>query len=186
MKQYKKQENVKPTTDKVYYLASPYSSAIPKGRKKTDVCLERHHRIQKYGADLMKMGYICWEPIAISHYKAVTFNMPQNYQFWKVRDRKMIKNSDGVIVVEMHGWDKSVGVSDEVDYAISLGKPVYLYNPHKKTFSIHSEATISMPTYVIGYGGGGGGGASGMSCKIAGAVVRTDLPWYQRLIGRYW
>lgn len=116
-----------PSINLIYYLASVYSSAIPEGRIKEEVCDERHHEVSKIGLDLMKAGYVCWEPIASSYYKATNFKMPQDYTFWQERDRRMIKASDAVIVCDMPGWKESVGVTDEIEYARSLGKKIYLH-----------------------------------------------------------
>lgn len=111
---------------KVWYLASPYSSAIPEGNDKNTVMAQRHHDVQQIGAVLIQLGYLLIEPIAMCAYKANNWALPQNYDYWKGRDRAFIDRCDGVIVANMEGWKESVGVTDEITYAKSQNKPVYL------------------------------------------------------------
>lgn len=112
-----------PVQGKLYYLASPYSSPDPvvKEMRYTVICA--------IGAVLHNMGYALIEPIASSHPVAQKFQLPTGYEFWQNRDRLMIDHSDGVIVAMMQGWEQSVGVTDEIAYAESIGKPVYFIDP---------------------------------------------------------
>lgn len=103
----------------VYYLASPYSSPDPYIRE------QRYLEIIKVATDLICMGYTLLEPIAMSHHHAQRFGLPSGYDFWRQRDRRFIEMCDAVLVCMMKGWDKSVGVTDEIEYAKSIGKPVY-------------------------------------------------------------
>lgn len=116
----------KPDINKIWYLASPYSTPMMPGHTKLEACDIRHKQVEWFGAQLMNLGYILWEPIASSYFKAKYFDLPQTYEFWQNRDRTMIENSAGVIVCDIQGWKGSTGVTDEVQYARSLGKPVYL------------------------------------------------------------
>lgn len=108
---------------KVHYFASPYSSKYPW------VKWYRYYRTVKWGAYLIKKGFTLLEPISMCHWHSVFFNMPTGYKFWQSRDREFISRCDGIILLEIPGWHKSVGVNDELRYAFSLGKPVYLFNP---------------------------------------------------------
>lgn len=111
--------NLPTNLDGLYYLASPYSHKDP--------CIKemRYVMVCMVSALLYRLGYNLLEPIACSHPVARMFALPTGYEFWKKRDRKMIEVSDGVIVVQMKGWLTSVGVTDEIQYALSIGKPVY-------------------------------------------------------------
>lgn len=116
----------------VFYLASPYSTPMPEhldlpenesGRN--NIKDYRHEQVQRAGAQLMEKGVFLIEPIASSHFKAMNYNLPGNYAYWKDRDRRFIDIAHGTIVLLMNGWDQSVGVTDEIEYTKSLGKPVY-------------------------------------------------------------
>lgn len=107
------------STNKVYYLASPYSHKTKK------VMNQRYEKVNEAGALLCLMGYTIIEPIAMCHHKSLKYAMPTGYEYWKKRDRTFVHMSDGVIVLTLPGWQESVGVTDEVAYAKSLKKKVY-------------------------------------------------------------
>lgn len=120
--------------DKVYYLASPYSHDNP------FIKSIRYQMINYAGAVLTKHGYILLEPIASCHDKSLNYDLPGGYDFWQFRDRTMIERSDGVIVFKMPGWTKSKGVTDEIQYAESIGKPVhYIALEHIITSDIRDD-----------------------------------------------
>ena len=124
----------KPHIDDVWYLASCYSTPMEPGREAWKVRHFRHHHVQAVGHALYKMGYTLIEPIASSHYKAEQFGSVPSYEYWQKRDRRLIDVCAGIIVLNMNGWEDSVGVTDEVKYAKLQGKPVYLlhYNLDKE------------------------------------------------------
>lgn len=102
---------------------------MPEGlskKEQAEIKKKRHHIVEYLANFLYNQGYTLIEPIASSYYKAVNFNVPSTYDYWKARDRKLVEVSDGVIVAGMDGWAESVGVTDEVKYAKELDKPVYL------------------------------------------------------------
>lgn len=109
-------------SDKVYYLASPYS------HDSNFIKELRYQAIACVAARLIKDHHlILLEPIASCHQKSGLYDMPTGYEYWKTRDRKMIELSDGIIVCMLPGWKESEGVTDEIEYAESLGKDlIYL------------------------------------------------------------
>ena len=111
-------------TDKVYYLASPYSH-------KSDFIKElRYQAIACIAARLISDHHlILLEPIASCHAKSYMYDMPTGYEYWKTRDRKMIALSDGIIVATLPGWEESEGVTDEIQYAKELGKDIIYLAP---------------------------------------------------------
>jgi hypothetical protein len=104
---------------KLYYLASPYSHKNPFIRA------YRYLAVDYAAAVLTDQGFRLLEPISMCHHKTVNYNMESGYEFWKVRDRGFIDVSDGVIVLTMPGWLRSIGVMDEIDHANDQDKPVY-------------------------------------------------------------
>lgn len=109
--------------NRVYYLASPYSSDDAYTREL------RYLQTLHFATDLINRGYTLIEPIAMSHQHAQRFSLPTGYSFWKKRDRLLLSRCHGVIVYCLPGWDISVGVSDEIAYAKELGLPVYYAKP---------------------------------------------------------
>lgn len=109
--------------DWVYYFASPYTSPCDYIREL------RYLDVIKVATDLIRQDFTLIEPIAMSHQHAQRFGLPGTYTFWQKRDRKFIDLCDAVMVCLLNGWDQSVGVTDEISYAKSQGKPVYYLNP---------------------------------------------------------
>ena len=105
---------------KVYYLVSPFTHPDSKVEKK------RYLEQQKVHAHLIKEhGLNIIAPIESCYHLHERFDLPGGYQFWKKRDRKFIKLSDGLIVCKMNGLEQSVGCQDEIKYAKLLGKEIH-------------------------------------------------------------
>ena len=120
--------------NKVYYLATPYSS--------TDqhIVEERYDSQQWILAYLTKdLGLLVIAPIEMCHNLGKKFDLPSGYEYWKKRDRTLIERSDGIIVGMLDGWQQSIGVTDEIAHARQLKKEVYFLNPHTLYISLDSE-----------------------------------------------
>lgn len=109
--------------DIVYYLATPYSHAC----KYTQEC--RYLDTLWVAARLVQEGITLIEPIAMSHQQAQRFGLPSSFEFWRERDHRLIECVDEVLVCMLEGWDQSVGVLDEIDYAAKIGKRVSYLDP---------------------------------------------------------
>lgn len=147
---------MRPDINKVYYLASPYSSALPWYGTNGDTfkaAIEniRHLQIQAIAAKLIHQDYILVEPIASCQFKQLHFGLKASYDYWQRRDRALIKVCDGIIIVMMDGWNKSIGVSDEIDYAKSLGKEVWFLtcNTDEPRFSKWEDTTKTVSTHEL-------------------------------------
>lgn len=122
---------------KVYYLASPYSHD-------SDVIQAMRYEQQGYiAAQLIKKGYHIITPIEMCHHLSLRYELPGGYDYWKKRDRELVRRTDGVIVCMMEGWSTSIGVTDEVDYAKRLGKPIKYLDPNTMKFVRRHDKRIS-------------------------------------------
>ena len=101
----------------LYYLASPYTHPDPK------VMSERARIVTKAAVDLLKQGIYVFAPIA---YNAPweRYELPGNWEFWQHFDKAFVSRMDAVVVLKIDGWDESVGVTAEIEFAKSLGIPV--------------------------------------------------------------
>ena len=54
--------------------------------------------------------------------------LPDNYQNWDHFCRTLVSACSEVYVLNLEGWDSSVGVADEIKTAKEKGLPVYLVN----------------------------------------------------------
>ena len=55
--------------------------------------------------------------------------MPTEWSFWERIDRAHLERCDEVAVLMFDGWEKSVGVREEIGIARALGKPVRFLDP---------------------------------------------------------
>ncbi len=105
-------------SSKLYYLASPYSHPDPAVRQ------ERYDRVNELAAKLMQEHQLkLIEPIVCGHAKVSL--LPSTFAFWQDSCKRFIERSDGLIVYCLPGWETSVGVQAEIQYAAELGLPVY-------------------------------------------------------------
>lgn len=120
---YLKEEAQLREDDKYFYLASPYTK-YPYGRRAA------HDNICKYTAWLLEHGVFVFSPIVNSHHvcEYVSKENMLSHDFWLNVDFKYIKNSRGLIVVKMEGWQDSFGIGEEIKYANELGLPVIYTN----------------------------------------------------------
>lgn len=100
------------------YLASPYSDSNP------DTQQWRFERTRAKTAELIKEGAPVFSPIVHCHYMALKYDMPSDQEFWWQYNRKMLSKADEVWVYMLEGWEKSAGVSREIQYAEVSGIPV--------------------------------------------------------------
>jgi hypothetical protein len=109
------------------YLASPYSNPDPtiRGARFVAVC-------RATGA-LLAAGAHVLSPIASSHTIALYCNLPAEFDFWAALDHDIIDRCDEVWVLCLDGWDSSVGVTNECEYARSRGKTIRFIDPADPT-----------------------------------------------------
>lgn len=105
------------------YMASPYS--------RYHAGLEAAYTMAcRAAAVLMKRGHRIFCPIAHSHPIAIHGDIdPLDWEFWAKQDGDMMKACNGLIVVQMQGWDQSIGVADEIAAFQWQGKPVIHVHP---------------------------------------------------------
>lgn len=105
------------------YLASPYTHASP---------LEREHRYLAAAHALrqfLEAKIWIYSPIVHCHELAKVYIMPKEASFWKEYNFAMIRAGRRLRILRLPGWDNSVGVKEEIAYAIQLGKPLIYHNP---------------------------------------------------------
>lgn len=104
---------------KLYYLASPYSHSDPAVKK------ARAEAVTESAVELLHKGVFVFAPISYNE-PWERYNLPGDWNFWCDFDKTFVERCDGgIIVLQLDGWDKSVGVTAEIDYARSIGLPVY-------------------------------------------------------------
>jgi len=99
----------------VKYLASPYTT------DDSELKENRYIEACKAAARLLSNGVNVICPIAATHGLHVHGNCSMRWNFWKEYDEELLSKCDGLIVLMLDGWDKSVGVQAEIEYAKKLG-----------------------------------------------------------------
>ena len=100
------------------YLASPYSDPDP------EVLEMRFDVICRIAAKAMQKGQHVFSPIAHCHPIAKVGKLPTDFQFWNGYDRWFITHCQELHVVQLPGWERSIGVRSEILIAEELGVPV--------------------------------------------------------------
>ena len=111
---------------KVIYLASPYSHPDEQVR------VDRYEAVSAMAASIIvktKGQIMPFAPITHSHPLFVLKpETGSDFTAWQGFDEWMIRACDELWVLTLKGWDKSVGVTAEIEYAKSMGKHVeYVY-----------------------------------------------------------
>ena len=102
------------------YLASPYTHEEPA------VMSARCAAAQKAAARLMLEGLTVFSPIAHSH--GISDRMPESlrcsHNFWLGQDLPLLARCDELCVLCLPGWETSMGIQAEMDFANGNGIPV--------------------------------------------------------------
>lgn len=110
-------------TDKLIYLASPYSSPHPDIREHRFIC------VCNYAARMIRNGHLVFSPIAHSHPIADIGRLAGNWQYWSRFDFAMLRRCDELWILQLDGWDLSEGIKAEIGYWRSLGRGMECYVP---------------------------------------------------------
>jgi len=78
---------------------------------------------------LMTEGRIIFAPISAWHHIALKYDLPMSFEYWKKLDREFIKISKKVLIITLPGWEKSRGVSYEIEIANRYNKEIEYIDP---------------------------------------------------------
>lgn len=106
-------------SNKRIYLAAPYSA---------DYYAKRHERfrmVSRKASELLRDGNLVFSPITHSHYLAERYNCLISDDEWRVWYISFLEYwATDLYVLRLCGWDKSKGVSTEIEYAKKKGLPI--------------------------------------------------------------
>ena len=120
--------------NKNVYLASPYSSQRtyqPDSGVSSAVMEERGRLTAKITEWLLRRGIWAFSPIVYGEaIKDRDHNLGAHDKgFWMKVDFHLFKGFDVLAVLALPGWRKSPGVDDEVGWALTMNKPVFILKP---------------------------------------------------------
>lgn len=100
------------------YLASPYSHKDP-------IIVDTRVKLtMQCTASLIRKKLFVWSPIVHCHEMAKLYGMPTDAAFWMEYNFDFIRHCEAVYVFKIHGWDTSLGVTEEINVAKALFIPV--------------------------------------------------------------
>ena len=117
---------------RLIYLAGPYSHKSEEVRQQR---LKQHAEILAYFANTAD-NLCLYSPIVHWHGVAQDFDLPHDFSFWMQQDFHMIKLATAMWVSTLDGWQKSYGLSQELEYARDIGREVFYVIPHHNEFHI--------------------------------------------------
>lgn len=109
----------------IYYLASPYSDPDPLTRD------QRYLKVMECASSLLNQNILTFSPILYSHEMSKKYSLPTDAAWWWDFNRTMMDKCENLIILKLPGWDKSVGVKQEKEYAQSMSYPIYMFNDSK-------------------------------------------------------
>ena len=101
------------------YLASPFTHKSRKVRR------ERIKAAAKASALLLKQNIMVLSPIALDGPWHEDYTLPCEWKFWESFDKNILERCDALLVLTIDGWDKSVGIKSEIEYAYELNMPIF-------------------------------------------------------------
>lgn len=93
------------------YLASPYS------HHSATVMERRFTLVMGATASLLRNGNVIYSPILHFHPLSLAHDLPGNFEFWKNINMGMLEKADELWVLRLDGWEDSIGVAAEIDFA---------------------------------------------------------------------
>jgi len=99
------------------YLASPYTD------KSFANQFFRYNLVCKRAAELIKAGEIIFSPIAQYH-PIAQHGLEKDFKSWKQINYLFLANSKRLLVYCLPGWEDSVGLLEEINWASNLNKEI--------------------------------------------------------------
>jgi cbb3-type cytochrome oxidase subunit 1 len=101
------------------YLCSPYSY------KADEALMEwRYQENLRVLTELTLQGIPVFSPIVTSHNMSAKYKLPCTFDFWEKVDFGVIDHCSHIYVMMLPDWDKSIGVTKELEYAKKIGKEI--------------------------------------------------------------
>lgn len=106
------------TEQALIYLSAPYSHKDPK------IMDRRAKQIDIIAGYFMNNGYMIFSPISHCHRITKIAKLPTDFEFWKSYNREMLLRCDRIYVLQLEGWEESIGVKGEIKIAEETGIPI--------------------------------------------------------------
>ena len=104
------------------YLATPYSHPDPGERE------ARYVAALRKTAGLMRAGQVVFSPIVHTHHVERIVG-PRPHLFWIDAGLPILARASKLLVLRLSGWESSIGVAMEIEFAERHGIPVEMIDP---------------------------------------------------------
>jgi len=94
----------------VIYVGSPYSNSDDSIR------IKNFEIVSRYTAKLIAAGHTVFSPISYGHTMLDFCDMPTDFNFWNNFCLAFLSKCDELIVLMIPGWEKSIGLTAEINY----------------------------------------------------------------------
>lgn len=134
------------------YLACPYSDPDQVVRVK------RFRQANCYAAALLAQGLLVFSPLSHSVPIAEAGELSWDWEGWEGLDRLFLSICDVLVVLRLPGWQKSIGVRNEIKYFEREGKPIVFGEPWNLSDASITISTISVIRLIRASQSGGATG----------------------------
>jgi len=107
------------------YLAAPYT------HKNQKVIEARVKEINHIASTLLLMDHIVYSPISMFHSIAKENFLPITEDFYREQNEEFIKWCEAIILLQLPGWEKSIGFKKEIALAKKYKKLIIYYKRKK-------------------------------------------------------
>ncbi|MEC4591908.1 DUF1937 family protein [Nitrospirillum amazonense] len=108
----------------IIYLAGPYSNDAPEN---PDVAASSEKRLARFNAiteaarHYVEKGNIVYSPLTMTHPIDLRMTNRLSSDFWVSFDEAFMEHCSRIIVLDLPGWDKSNGISREIEFFRNKG-----------------------------------------------------------------
>jgi hypothetical protein len=107
------------------YLASPYTHKDP------DIVAARVLETQRVAVHLwVEHRKVVFSPIMHWHHAAIDQDLPTDAKSWQDYNEEIMMRCDAVYLLCLDGWESSVGMKAELEFATTLNLPIITLNPN--------------------------------------------------------
>lgn len=104
----------------MWFLSAPYTHENPA------IMHARYRVMAEATAYLFREGFNVQSPIVHWHHVSREWDLPTDAESWKKHNLDTLSRCDGMIVLTLPGWEESVGVTMEREWAER--KPKFMVN----------------------------------------------------------
>lgn len=101
-----------------WYIASPYSDPDPR------IVEKRFLDVREFTVQSLRRGHICFSPIVFCHQMSQKYALPGDATYWSRFNKRYLIASRSLVVLQLEGWENSVGVKQEIEWAKLLEKEI--------------------------------------------------------------